>query len=441
MRKSVVMIVALLCVVSLGRSQQTKHTLYVVNGLGRTVSKMDLESGEIRNDFVTVGDIPNRIFTKGDKVYVVNSVPAGITVIDGTNGQIVNNITLTVGSNPWSMGFAGENKAYVTNLFANTVTVLDLASGDSVDTIPVGVAPEGVLVLGDRAYVTNTGGFPSYNPSTVSVVDTQADTVTKTISVATNPQELALAPDGKIHVVCTGNFGDITGKMYIIDPTGDADGTAAVVDSIIIGGAPADIAITPEGLAFLADFGDGINGFLYTYDAATKQVLHNASNPILVGGGAMNLLFDQESGSLYVNNFSDDTVQLLNPANGAVLNTFEFGDGALDMAILRLNTTSVDTDNMPAPADFSLFQNYPNPFNPETIIRFSVSKKARIQIKIYNLKGQLIRTLVNDRFETGDHSTTWNGRNDGGAFVASGLYFYEMQAGDFQQVKRLTLIR
>lgn len=435
----------LVCFILLMRvvlAQETPRTLYVLNGLGRTVSKMNLETLEISNDIVVVGEVPNRIFADDEKVYVVNSSPAGITIIDGSTDQIINNISLTEGSNPWSMAFVGGNKAYVTNLFANSVTVVNLVTGDSLNTIQMGVAPEGILVLDDFAYVTNTGGFPDYSPSTVSVIDIRTDSVTKTVDVAPNPQELTLAPDGKIHVVCTGNFGDIGGKVYIIDPSGDSDGSPAVADSVLIGGSPNDIVITSDGLAYLADFGDGNNGFVYSYDISARAILHDASNPILVGKGAMNLLFDDENGALYVNNFSDDAVQQLDASNGSVIHTFGFGDGTQDMAILgSVNPTSVEDGSRQIPSDFALFQNYPNPFNPETRIEFSISRNTRVQITIFNIKGEPIRKLVDKTFAAGKSSMIWDGKDEIGRIAPSGIYLYEMKAGDVRIARRLTVLR
>lgn len=423
-------------------SQETQRSLYVLNGLGQTVSTMNLDTEEISNDIVAVGDIPNRIFVYKELVYVVNSVPAGITIINPATDQVVNNISLTEGSNPWSMAFTGDGRAYVTSLVANAVTVLDLATGDSLNSIPVGVSPEGILVVGNLAYLTNTGGFPSYNPSTVAVIDTRVDAVIQTIAVATNPQELAFAPDGRLHVVCTGNFGDISGQITIIDTSGVMVGNAAVVDSIATGGTPGEIAITSSGKAFLADFGNGTNGFLYSYDTATRVISNDAGNPILVGNGAMNLFYDEETGDLFVNNFSDDNVQLLDAGDGSVVATFGFGLGAQDMVVVRSSApTSVSQQGSVQPGSFVLAQNYPNPFNPETRIDFALRNRGHVQIRIFNLRGELVNNLVDRAYEPGSFSMIWNGRDETGRNVASGIYMYEMRVGHEQLVRRMALLR
>jgi YVTN family beta-propeller protein len=322
------------------QSQDIPRTLYVLNGLGQTVSKMTLESKIINNDILTVGSVPNRIYTHNNLVYVVNSVPDGLTVIDPLTDQIIENISLTTGSNPWDMDFVGINRAYVTNWLANSISVVDLEEGEEINTIDIGIAPEGILVVDNTAYVCNSGGYPSYTNSSISIIDVTTDSITKTLEMLANPQDLALGPNGNIYVVCTGNYVDIYGKILEINPFGDIDYTPLVTDTINIGGSPTDIIVTNNGIAYLADFGDDHNGFLYAYDVFNQIVLHKAENPIPVGKGAMALLYDNLSDKLYVNNFSDDAIQLLNSEDGTVIDTYLFGDGAQHMAILEATDSS-----------------------------------------------------------------------------------------------------
>jgi hypothetical protein len=88
-----------------------------------------------------------------------------------------------------------------------------------------------------------------------------------------------------------------------------------------------------------------------------------------------------------------------------------------------------------------LLQNYPNPFNPSTTIRYSLGATGRVTLKIYNLLGQHIRTLVDDVQERGEYAVPWNGTNDSRTRVASGVYFYRLEAGPFTQIKKLLIVR
>jgi hypothetical protein len=93
------------------------------------------------------------------------------------------------------------------------------------------------------------------------------------------------------------------------------------------------------------------------------------------------------------------------------------------------------------PDRFGLAQNYPNPFNPETDIRFSVPVEAQVRIRIYNVMGQLVRTLTEQRYSTGIHHLLWNGTNDNGMSVGAGVYFYRMEAQQYVQVRKMLLLK
>jgi hypothetical protein len=97
------------------------------------------------------------------------------------------------------------------------------------------------------------------------------------------------------------------------------------------------------------------------------------------------------------------------------------------------------------PMDYELTQNYPNPFNPETLIRFSipadVTAGTSVQLRIYNMLGELVRTLVDQPILPGRYSARWNGRNDRGVPVAGGVYIYRIVAGDYKATKRMLLLK
>jgi hypothetical protein len=90
---------------------------------------------------------------------------------------------------------------------------------------------------------------------------------------------------------------------------------------------------------------------------------------------------------------------------------------------------------------YSLSQNYPNPFNPTTELLFSMRTKGHVSLKIYNVAGQLVKTLVNEVRDAGPHREVWDGTNNLGTNVASGVYFYKMQTNDFSQTKKMVLLR
>lgn len=95
----------------------------------------------------------------------------------------------------------------------------------------------------------------------------------------------------------------------------------------------------------------------------------------------------------------------------------------------------------PGPSRMALAQNYPNPFNPSTTIRFQLDRSALVRLVVLDVKGRVVRTLVQGSRDPGWYSVRWNGTDEHGASVASGLYFYQMNAGDFEARKKLLLLK
>lgn len=93
------------------------------------------------------------------------------------------------------------------------------------------------------------------------------------------------------------------------------------------------------------------------------------------------------------------------------------------------------------PKNFELSQNYPNPFNPTTNIEFAVPAKSHVELVIYNALGQRVRELINEDLDAGWKSVTWDGTDNSGNTVASGIYLYRIEAGDFAQSKKMILMK
>ena len=98
-------------------------------------------------------------------------------------------------------------------------------------------------------------------------------------------------------------------------------------------------------------------------------------------------------------------------------------------------------DHISVPASFTLEQNYPNPFNPSTTIAYSVPKAGHVTIKVYNVLGQEVRTLVNQVKDVGRFNIQWDGRNSAGLQVSSGVYLYRMEAGRFVKTQKMLFIK
>lgn len=110
-------------------------------------------------------------------------------------------------------------------------------------------------------------------------------------------------------------------------------------------------------------------------------------------------------------------------------------------AITAVDVREVHGSEESRPSDFSLAQNYPNPFNPYTNIRFDVSKPAHVKLEVFNIVGQKVKTLVDDKMKAGTYVADWNGQDDNGKMVSSGIYFYRMQADEFSDMKKMLLVK
>jgi flagellar hook assembly protein FlgD len=103
--------------------------------------------------------------------------------------------------------------------------------------------------------------------------------------------------------------------------------------------------------------------------------------------------------------------------------------------------TGVEDNTIKIPANFTLTQNHPNPFNPETEIGFQLPEAGQVVLKIYNTRGQEILTLADKQYEAGFHTLRWDGNDNYGDPVTSGIYLYRIRAGKFSQVKKMSLLR
>ena len=103
--------------------------------------------------------------------------------------------------------------------------------------------------------------------------------------------------------------------------------------------------------------------------------------------------------------------------------------------------TGIGDEPVALPEQFAVAQNYPNPFNPTTTIHYSLPERSEVTLTLYNTLGQTVRTLVKSPREAGSHRVMWDGRDDLGRPVASGIYLYRFTAGDFVQVRKMILLK
>ena len=152
--------------------------------------------------------------------------------------------------------------------------------------------------------------------------------------------------------------------------------------------------------------------------------------------------------SLVVNDstIADSTHEVESLAEGSTYhwrvrarNSFGWGPYS-EIRTFEVQTTSVE-EGSNLPNAFALNQNYPNPFNPSTSISYELPKPENVRIIVYDLTGRQVRELVNERKQTGSYTVLWDGNNQQGRLVASGLYVYQIRAGGFSQTLKMLFMK
>jgi hypothetical protein len=109
--------------------------------------------------------------------------------------------------------------------------------------------------------------------------------------------------------------------------------------------------------------------------------------------------------------------------------------------IIPLETANIMYKEAVLADDFKLSQNHPNPFNPRTTIEYSLEVNAEVKLEVFDLLGRNVTTLVDGYVEAGDHRVEWNGIDAGGNAVATGVYFYRIQVGNFSETRKMVMMK
>lgn len=148
------------------------------------------------------------------------------------------------------------------------------------------------------------------------------------------------------------------------------------------------------------------------------------------------------SRSLYETTYYPNTIDIGNAAtlNVAEQGVLDYSNATVKMPASQITLTE-DAASQFLPGEFMLLQNYPNPFNPTTVIEYQIPESATVSLKVFNVQGQLIKTIINQVQPAGVHKVSWDGTDMTNSIVPSGVYFYQLEANDFTQIRRLVFMR
>ena len=206
---------------------------------------------------------------------------------------------------------------------------------------------------------------------------------------------------------------------------------------------PASTLVSVEDLSQTAEEVESYEGVLVKLDNVTVSAVNQYDWSITDASG-METLIDDDMATMDADNAMSELVEGQELSHIMGIFNYSFGTYKVqirDMADLGI-TVGINDDVKVNPYEYALHDNFPNPFNPETQIRFSLGNRENVKLVIYDIMGRQVRTLANgDSFNSGFHVLNWDGRDNIGEKVATGMYIYRIKAGDFIEDKKMLLVK
>ncbi|MCB5234619.1 MAG: C25 family cysteine peptidase [Candidatus Cloacimonetes bacterium] len=243
--------------------------------------------------------------------------------------------------------------------------------------------------------------------------------------------------DGEIDLV----FNSMGGRTWVVSQSGEtlpgfpvllntSISTPPLIADLDGDGYPDILAIDSHNSVFaLTRFGESLPGFPFTtaYMGSTPATLID---------------FERDGNFKLINGYSGGVLVINIRRPSSAIAPWTTYRGALNRQASYAATGYVSIDDETnAPQVNRLLGNYPNPFNPQTTLTYTMAKPGEVEIDVYNLKGQHVKKLVNRRVDAGTHSVVWDGRDNGGRSVSSGVYLYRMKTDKGNESKKMLLMK
>ncbi len=406
---------------------------------------------------VKVGDNIDRTVINQAKNYTWKSVD--VSNLQGSSQTLTFELFGTINTNVWIDKIGFTQQFDITSTLGYTDLNLKNASANITSQILFGaydVDGNYTGLVNDSIWVTEIPG----SEFVLSTIDS-LNVITATVILPPAPANLPYRYDIK----SIGASENLTLTME--DATDEEDAKYVVFDNVAITPTTSATVIlenVTDTTSLLLDFdGDGVfedtlYSDLYLENFRITQEIQGSGSIISMDTSLVNLdtiivnygdtvgfAIIPDSGYQIVEVFVDDN------SIGAASNfTFENikSDHSIN-AIFSPITGIGENQNSFLPTEFTVEQNYPNPFNPTTQIRYGLPKTEKVELVVFNALGQKVKTLIFGFQEAGYHTVTWDGTNEAGQSVSSGIYFYQIQAGHpstgsgqrFVQVRKMLLVR
>ncbi len=379
---------------------------------------------------------------------------------------------------------AGENDVYLIKLDANGDMMWSKTFGGMNDDVG-----KSVRQTNDMGYIICGGTFSSgagYEDVLIIKTDAAGNLSWQRTFGGTGGESgsaIRQTPDGGyVTIGSTGSFGDGYSSIYVIR----TDHSGSLVWSSTYGGLKADygysIEVTQDGglvmVGATASLGagssdaymiktdpDGYMEWERTYGGANDDraysVLETSAGGFVLAGNSLsfsssfdvyavmtNPVGDMVWSQDYGGSESDYCQKVLKGIDGNLVlvgKSFSYTSGGSDVYVLKLQsdqaTNVFDPIHDMLPSDFQLAQNYPNPFNMSTVIEFSLTRRSPVILSVYNILGQTVKQWSDESLPAGTYRFEWDGKNESGGDIASGVYLYNLRAGTANQTKKMVLLK
>jgi hypothetical protein len=432
------MIRVLICLLFSATAAFAVGMVYVVNSLDESLGWIDLTVGSFESDphAATLGYIPNDVVASRDYLYVVNSGDNNVQVIDRHTFETMSVIELGEAVNPWAAATLDDGRLAVTATLSGTLSIVNPQLGTVDTTFYVGTAPQYVYELYDQIYVLCTGvEFPIFNPGVLKRYSSETLTLVDSVVVGVNPQSATFVWVGyfNAHVLCTGNYDDIDGSLYVVS----LESTMALDTIVHVGGSPGAVA-AQNGTGWIAAGGWDTEGYLYRYNPYTYEFLNGFDNPIITGVGTTDVVQQgYVGGGIAVSCFGNGTVEYRD-TYGDLQITFPMSAGASALDIWIHSDTDVPEPDVPISLGLELISAYPNPFNGVLNFKLESALYAPNLVEIYDVLGQQVGAIPVGEGET---EVSWLPGAQNGKEVSAGIYFARLKNGVNAQPIRVVYLK
>ena len=251
-------------------------------------------------------------------------------------------------------------------------------------------------------------------------------------------------------VVSMGDEVSVTGLITDNDPdwTFKFGGNTRLIDAAVTvnssgNNVPSAADVSCSDLTQTADEVESYEGVLVKIANVTVSALNQYDWSITDASG-MEALIDDDMATMDADNYMSDLAE--GQELEYVMGIFNYSFGTYKVQIRNMGdlgaTVAIHDDVQVNPYTYALLDNFPNPFNPETQIRFSMGAQENVSLTIYDIMGRRVRSLINgESYSSGFHVINWDGRDNAGQKVASGMYIYRIKAGDFIADKKMLLVK